>query len=105
MRYRDVFGQLFFSQTPQLMIGKHKEGLFHEVERLSMYDLKELCDESGQSIDISVRKLRKLLHSILAFILAREADQTILVCENGQLAAYACDSLAERFDSSVDGYL
>lgn len=64
MQWKEKYLQLYFSQTPELFIGKQKNGCFTEVSRKDMQSLSYV----GDNVQKRLRMLGKALHNIQALV-------------------------------------
>ena len=85
----DVFDQLSFSQTPHLFVGRHKRGVFFEVED---HKLEEMA-LAREEVEVGMQKVGSVLQEIkrLALELTRSGKQQLmsLVCQDGVLVLHA----------------
>jgi len=100
-RFSEWYGQLLLSQTPNIYLGSHHVHTFTNIDKFTVSEVRSKADPQ---IDVALRKLRKLLDDILAFMLSRVGDQTVMICEQGVLSAYECSDSTIRFDASVDDF-
>lgn len=62
--WREKFLQMYFSQTPELFIGTHKDGCFTDVQRRTMESLSYV----EENVQKKLRELGKALHDIQALV-------------------------------------
>jgi len=83
--WKEVYPQLFFSQTAQHYLGIHKHGRFFEISKSKMKEMQSV----EQSLQIGFKKVRKVLDVIreLAIKHGKEGGLS-LVCKGGVLKMY-----------------
>ncbi|KAK0448469.1 uncharacterized protein EV420DRAFT_1711802 [Desarmillaria tabescens] len=62
--WREKYLQMYFSQTPELFIGKQKDGCFTDIQRKTIESLSYV----GDNVQKRLRVLRKALHDIQALV-------------------------------------
>ena len=105
LNWNEIYPQLALSQTPALHIGVHERGVFTQLHEWQLDGRPRTETRTGGGTtapDISAQRretavqivrLAKLLEDVQVLAMARgpgPASGFSLVCENGELRAYAC---------------
>jgi hypothetical protein len=78
IRFADVYTQLYFSQTPHLLIGKHTNGQFHTIEKHHLHDPSGYLATVGARVQPGLNKLAKLLRGLqsLAVVMSQQGNRS-----------------------------
>lgn len=105
--WKELYPQLFLSQTPHHFLGVHQSGRFREVEKRKLGTDPDFLAVANQMQE-SLKKLRQALEMIQELVIEHGAKGRLsLVCEDGELKVYERESQASclpkefiaRFDS------
>ena len=82
--WKEVYPQLFFSQTAQHYLGVHKYGRFYEVSKTKTKDIKDV-----DSLQTEFQKVRKVLDVIRELVIEYGKEGGLsLVCKDGVMGVY-----------------
>ena len=88
LKLDEVLPQLWFAQTPNLVIGYHTSGRFEEIQKLSMKDEFERWEKEHQ---VQLKKLVGLLKRLKEVTQKTKNQRCVVVCEqqsSGSLNVY-----------------
>lgn len=83
--WASTYPQIYLSQTPNIFIGVHDNGIFTEIRK---HDLARLTEAHAQCA-LAVKQLRTLLQFIIDRLRKEEHGQRFtLICKKGELRLY-----------------
>lgn len=87
--WKDVYPQLFFSQTAQHYLGVHKHGRFSEINKKKTKEMQDI----EQDLQPGFKKVRNVLDVIREVVIKHGKEGALsLVCKGGVMQVYERES-------------